>query len=134
MRFDLDKMFGIHQQGLLIRSKRAELIAGNLANADTPNYKARDIDFKQALQQTQNAHVDHGLKTTHRRHISTGVSIGNLSAQLQYRNPMQPAVDGNTVDAQREKAAYAQNSIEYLASLRFLSGKIKTIKSALKGE
>lgn len=134
MRFDLDKMFGIHQQGLLIRSKRAELIAGNLANIDTPNYKARDIDFKQALQQTQNTQLDQGLKTTHRRHISTGITMGNLSAELQYRNPMQPAIDGNTVDAQREKAVFTQNAIEYQASLRFLSGKIKAIKSALKGE
>ena len=134
MRFDLDKTFGIHQQGLLVRAKRAELITGNMANADTPNYKARDIDFKEVLQQTQHSNNPSSLKTTHAAHIDPGEKIGGTSLQVMYRNPTQPTIDGNTVDTQLEKANFTENALQYQASLRFLSGKIKGIKTALKGE
>ena len=76
MRFDLDNLFGIHQQAMMVRSKRAELIANNLANADTPNFQARDIDFKQVLRQTQEADDASRLMTTDSRHISTGTPGG----------------------------------------------------------
>ena len=134
MRFDLDKTFGVHQQGLLVRAKRAELIAGNMANADTPDYQARDIDFKQFLQQAQHASDASSLKTTHHAHINPGASIGGISAEIMYRVPMQPSIDGNTVDTQLEKAKFAENSLQYQASLKFLTGKIKSLKTAIKGE
>lgn len=134
MRFDLDKVFGVHEQGIQIRSRRAEILASNLANADTPNYKARDIDFKQALHQAQQG-IEAPMKVSHPKHIQSGLSAaGGLSIDLLYRNPLQPSVDGNTVDTQEEKARFIQNAIRYQASLSFLTGKIKSIMSALKGE
>jgi flagellar basal-body rod protein FlgB len=134
MRFDLDKVFGVHQQAVRIRSQRAELLAGNLANADTPNYKARDIDFKQILQQTESASGTVQMKSTQAKHLQTDGFAGDMNAELMYRNPLQPSVDGNTVDSQQEKAQFIQNAIQYQVSLSFLSGKIKSLMTALKGE
>lgn len=134
MRFDLDKVFGVHEQGIRIRSRRAEILASNLANADTPNYKARDIDFRQALNQAQQNTSADRMKVSHPKHIQRGLSAGGLTTDLLYRNPLQPSVDGNTVDTQQEKAQFVQNAMQYQASLRFLTGKIKAIKSAIKGE
>jgi flagellar basal-body rod protein FlgB len=138
MRFDLDKVFGIHQQGVRLRAQRAELLASNLANADTPNYKARDIDFKQVLQQTETAASAANMRTTNAKHLqSNGFDnvFGNgMNAELMYRNPLQPSVDGNTVDTQHEKSQFIQNAVQYQVSLSFLSGKIKSLMTALKGE
>lgn len=134
MRFDLDKVFGIHQQGVRLRAQRAELLASNLANADTPNYKARDIDFKQVLQQTESAASAANMKTTSSKHLQSNGFANGMNAELQYRNPLQPSVDGNTVDTQHEKAQFIQNAVQYQVSLSFLSGKIKSLMTALKGE
>ena len=134
MRFDLDKVFGVHEQGVRIRERRAELLASNLANADTPNYKARDIDFKQALQQAEAGSNPARMKSTHAKHLQADSFAVGMNAELLYRNPLQPSVDGNTVDSQQEKAQFIQNAMQYQSSLSFLSGKIKTLKTALKGE
>jgi flagellar basal-body rod protein FlgB len=134
MRFDLDKVFGVHQQGVRIRAQRAELLASNLANADTPNYKARDIDFKQVLQQTESASNTQAMKNTNAKHLQADGFSGGVSTELMYRNPLQPSVDGNTVDSQQEKAQFIQNAVQYQVSLSFLSGKIKSLMTALKGE
>jgi len=136
MRFDIDNLFGIHQQSILIRSKRAEILAGNLANADTPNYKARDIDFKAALSQSMNASSATRMTLTNPKHISNRDTLtsGGVGMELQYRTPFQPSIDGNTVDAQREKAQFATNSMQYQARLQFLTGRIKSIMSAIRGE
>lgn len=134
MRFDLDQAFGIHQQGMLVRAKRAELIAGNMANADTPNYLARDIDFKQALNQAQDSSGTITMTTTNRAHIHPEMTINGVDTDIMYRVPMQPSIDGNTVDTQLEKANFAENAIQYQASVQFLSGRIKSIIAALKGE
>lgn len=133
MRFDLDSVFGIHEQGVVIRSKRAEILAGNLANADTPNYKARDIDFKQVLRQAQNDSGPRQMKVTNSKHIQADTSAG-MTSELLYRNPLQPSVDGNTVDTQVEKAQFMENAMQYQASLSFLSGRIKSLISAIRGE
>ncbi len=127
----LGDAFGIHEQALKVRSYRAELLASNMANADTPGFKARDIDFKQALgtatiQQPR-------MKTTHQNHISNATS-GLSPAHLRYRIPTQPSLDGNTVDMQIEKSAFAANTLEYQASLGFLNGKIKGLKKAIRGD
>jgi flagellar basal-body rod protein FlgB len=138
MRFDLDKAFGIHQQGILIRSKRAEILAGNLANADTPNFKARDIDFKMALSQSMQKNDATRLTLTNPQHMSGKHSVssaGNgMGMDLLYRSPLQPSIDGNTVDAQTEKAQFATNALQYQASLQFLSGSIKSLTTAIRGE
>lgn len=133
MRFDLDKAMGIHEQALYVRARRGGIIASNLANADTPNYKARDVDFRQVLRQVAGADSSERLKTTHSGHIQPG-GAGAQDAELLYRQPHQPSIDGNTVDAQMEKARFTENAVQYQTSLQFLTGRIKGLKSAIKGE
>lgn len=138
MQFSLDKIFGINQQAVKIHSRRSEILAGNLANADTPGYQARDIDFKAALQQVKAGANAASLKTTHANHLNSAGSqsgrIDDLLGEMKYRTPSQPSLDGNTVDPLKEKAAFMENALLYQTNLKFLSSKIKHIKSALKGE
>jgi flagellar basal-body rod protein FlgB len=132
MRFDLDSYLGIHQDAMMLRSRRNTVIASNIANADTPGYKARDIDFQQALQQAQGGQPAAGtLRTTHARHIGGGDAVGG--APLKYREPMQPAVDGNTVETEREQAEFSKNAVRYQASLSFVNSSIRGMITALKG-
>ena len=128
MKFD--QAFGIHEQAMKLRARRAEVLAGNIANADTPGYKARDFDFHSMLQKEVN--TAQRLVTTNPRHIQTDTGIVPAS-QMGYRVPSQPNLDGNTVDSQLEHAAFASNALEYQASLRFVSGQIKTLMTAIKG-
>ncbi|NOX76232.1 MAG: flagellar basal body rod protein FlgB [Gammaproteobacteria bacterium] len=138
MQFGLDKIFGLNQQALNIHSRRSEVLASNLANAETPGYKARDIDFKAALQQVKNGSAGASLKITNPRHItSAGTSPGRVDdvlGEMKYRIPSAPSIDGNTVDSLREKAIFMENALLYQTNLKFLGGKIKAIKNVLKGE
>lgn len=138
MRFDLDKVFGVHQQALGVHSRRAEILAGNLANAETPGFKARDIDFKAALQQVKGTMDSAPLMITNARHLNsagtTGGRIDEVLGEMKYRTATQPSVDGNTVDPLEEKSAFMENALLYQTSLKFLSDKMKGIKKALKGE
>ncbi len=134
MAISLDTVFGVHEQALKLRAKRTELIASNLANADTPGYKARDIDFQTALKQATGGGDMGTLKTTHSKHISTSMAgEGAMTDLVKYRVPQQPALDGNTVEIHVEQAAFAKNAIEYQATLKFLEGRSKGILSAIKG-
>lgn len=141
MPISFDSALGIHQQALSLRTKRTEMLASNIANADTPGYKARDIDFKSALQVSVDKHDQlqqtgsqyaGSLNTTNSGHIQLDVSDTNF--ETLYRVPNQSALDGNTVDEQLEKSAFAENALRYQASLEFLSSKFKGMISALKGE
>jgi flagellar basal-body rod protein FlgB len=138
MQFGLDKLFGINQQALKLHSRRSEILAGNLANSDTPGYQARDIDFKAALHRIKEGQGASGLSTTNSRHLnSAGVTVDRIDAvlgEMKYRIPSQPSLDGNTVDPLQEKAAFMENALLYQTNLQFLGGKIKQIKAALKGE
>jgi flagellar basal-body rod protein FlgB len=137
MPFDLDAAFGIHQQSVVLRSRRAEVLAANLANADTPGYKARDIDFASTLKAAAGNQSGAELKTTNSRHITSSgdaAAGANMAAELKYRQATQPSVDGNTVDAQVEKAEFARNAVQYQASLDFLSGRIRKLLTAIRGE
>ncbi len=126
----LDQALGIHPQALQLRARRAEILAANLANADTPAYKARDFDFQAVLRREA---PGVRLATTRPGHIQPGT--GPLSsAQVAYRVPTQPASDGNTVDPDLEYNQYASNLLEYQASLRFLNDRIKTLKLAIRGQ
>lgn len=127
----IDNAFGIHEQALKIRARRAEILASNMANADTPGYKARDIDFQKMLRQEMVQPVK--LKTTHAGHLSL-TSNGISEGDMRYRIPQAPSLDGNTVDDQLEKTEYSRNAMEYQASLRFLNGKISGLKRAIRGE
>ncbi|MES9850709.1 MAG: flagellar basal body rod protein FlgB [Candidatus Thiodiazotropha sp. L084R] len=128
---NFDNLFGVHERALVLRSQRAEVLSANLANADTPGYKARDFDFKVMLSRE----MDSGdrMNTTNARHIQT--ESGPVPpAQLLYRVPAQPSLDGNTVDSEREHAAFGANAIEYQTSLSFINSKISGLRKALKGE
>lgn len=135
MSISFDRALGIHQQALSFRAQRAEVLANNLANADTPNYKARDLDFAAVLaeQKDKAAKGTFATRTTNERHIAAeGFGMGEGS--LQYRIPVQPSIDQNTVDAQIEQANYAENAMHFQASFTFLNSKFKGLVSALRGE
>ena len=129
MPSSIDQMFGVHAQALQLRARRGELIASNLANADTPNYKARDLDFRNALESAQSSTA---MQATHAGHIARGHTSGG--AQTLYRVPSQSSLDGNTVDTQLEKAKFSENAVRYQTTLRFLNGKISGLMKAIKGE
>ena len=131
MSISFDSALGIHQKTLALRSQRAEMLASNIANADTPGYKARDIDFKSALANIE-VQSANSLTRTNPKHIQVNTTQNN--AEILYRVPNQSALDGNTVDGQMEKTAFADNALRYQASITFLDGKFKGLIAALKGE
>ncbi len=124
----IDKVFGLSPAVLSVRSQRFELIAANLANADTPGYKAVDIDFGDALAKAQGGTL--GLQGGNERHIQ----IGGGRPDINYRSSSQQSLDGNTVETDREHAEFMDNAIRYQASLNFLGGRIKGMLLALRGE
>lgn len=117
---------------LRFRAQRNEVLASNIANADTPGFKARDISFDTALREAGGALP---LAGSNRKHLDTGTDMHRMTTgeALKYRVPMQPALDGNTVEADVEQAAFAENALMYRASLEFLDSQIRTIKFAIKG-
>ena len=127
----LDDAFGIHAQALALRGRRAEVLASNLANADTPGYQARDLDFRALLADTQAAGASRLLTTRAGHQAANGTGA---EGELEYRTPQQAAFDQNTVDVQVERAAYLDNALRYQASLTFLNGRIAGITSALRGD
>lgn len=121
---------GIHESALRLRSQRMEVLAQNIANADTPHFKARDIDFKRVLQAEQ-ASAER-LRATHPMHF--GQAEGVEHAGLVYRVPFNAATDGNTVELSVEQAKFGQAAADYQTTLRFLENRISGIRKALKGE
>jgi len=137
MAFSFDSYLGADDDALILRSRRSEILASNLANADTPGYKAKDIDFKAAMADamgTQSEFKKGTLKmtTSHTKHLQN--SQNNFSSDVMYRNPHQPSLDGNTVETGIEKTEFSKNSVYYDASLRFLTGKFKGLTKAIKGQ
>ncbi|MBT8098758.1 MAG: flagellar basal body rod protein FlgB [Gammaproteobacteria bacterium] len=124
------KSVAMYEQALNFRARRNEVLASNIANADTPNYKSRDMDFREALKGAQSGSIS--MKKTSELHQNTWNSQG-VNANLKYRVPTQPTLDGNTVETDVEQAAFAENAVQYRASLAFLDGHLKTLKFALKG-
>lgn len=135
MSISFDSALGIHEKALSFRAQRSEVLANNIANADTPNYKARDLDFASVLAQ-QSERAQKGtfqMARTNSQHIAAeGLDIG--APDLQYRNPMQASIDKNTVDPQLEQAAFAENSVQFQASFTLLNSKFKGLMNALRGE
>lgn len=130
MAISLDKLMGFHHKALQIRTDKLEVISGNLANANTPGYKAQDIDFQKAM---KSARYDQSqsMTRTHEKHFA-----GKMQTQgeLEYRIPNQPDTgDGNTVEVQNERNLFLENGMRYQAGIQFLNGKIKGMKNALKG-
>lgn len=133
MPITFDSILGIHEKALHVQSKRTELLAANLANAETPGYKARDIDFRAALKNANDNMSNAGqLHTTSSKHIQAQGSFHG--AELQYRQPLQDSLDGNTVEPHVEVAQYTENSVRYMASLNFVGSKLNGILTALRGE
>jgi len=141
MANSIDNFLGVHAQALTLESRRTQLLAANIANVDTPNYKARDLDFKAALANASGPDGGAGaaasgslpLRATNGAHQQGSAAAANDPALL-YRVPMAPALDGNTVDEQLEQAAFAENSVRYQATLTLLGGKFRSLMTAITGQ
>lgn len=129
----LDKLFQFHQNALNVRAFRQQLIASNIANADTPGYKARDIDFAAALRDVTSGRAVPAVsvRASSERHLA-GAAQEHPAAVL-YRSPQQPSIDGNTVDMDVERNRFAENAVHYDANLTFLNHQIKLMLAALQG-
>ena len=135
MSISFDKALGLHEKALGFRAQRAEVLANNISNADTPNYKARDLDFSSVLaaenEKVQNGHF--ALNMTNSRHIEAE-GMGMDDGTLLYRTPSAPSMDQNTVDSQVEQANYTENAMGFQASFTLLNSKFKGLVAALRGE
>ncbi len=126
-----DPLFGIHADALQLQRRRMEMLAANIANADTPGYRARDLDFQKLLaaaQQPAAAPAAGGAAPY------SGLDDAQLKAATVYRLQTQPSVDGNTVDAQVEQSQYAQAALQYQASLGFMDGRLRSLMTAITGQ
>ncbi|MBS0478969.1 MAG: flagellar basal body rod protein FlgB [Proteobacteria bacterium] len=113
-----NSLFGIHGAALEVRGQRMNILASNIANSSTPGFKAKDIDFQKALSSaTDGGSIDGALKNA-----------------TMYRVPLQPSLDGNTVDLSTEQTAFAENAVQYQTTLAFLNGRINQITRAIRGE
>jgi flagellar basal-body rod protein FlgB len=134
MSLSFDRALGLHEQALAFRADRAAVLANNIANADTPNYKARDLDFASVLEAQQSGEgKSMRMARTHAAHLQVEGLIDQV-AGLRYRTPHQPSIDGNTVEVQAEQARYTENAIDFQASFTFLNGKFKGLMTALRGD
>jgi len=132
--FDLDAHFKLHAESLKLSSRRSEMIARNLANTETPNYKASDLDFRKALAAALGeGGADVGMTATSAGHLGGGRSV-NLGNHLIDRAPLIDSLDGNTVDSQAEQAAFAETSIRYQASLNFVNSQLRGLMTAITGQ
>jgi flagellar basal-body rod protein FlgB len=127
-----DNIFGIHEQALLLHGQRIGILANNLANADTPNFKARDIDFA-AILGASDEQLPLTVSTTHAAHIAP-LESEMPSGELKYRNPYQASLDGNTVEMPVEQAAFSENNVRYQASLQFINNRIAELQFAIAGQ
>lgn len=138
MAINIDSYLGVHAAALKLREQRTELLARNLANADTPGYKAQDLDFRAALAAATQPPKAGTLIATQAGHVGASadasLNAGGTEAFLKYRTPLAPSLDGNTVDAQLEQAAFADNAVRYQATLSFLSSKFRSLMTAITGQ
>ena len=133
MAINFEKALGIHQYTLGVRSRRTEILASNITNADTPQYKAKDINFKNALNAAKSGTGVSLNRTNNFHHLGQSSSMAQNG--LLYRNSNQPDTgDGNTVDLEVERNLFMKNSLEYQASLDFLNSKISSLRQAIKGQ
>jgi flagellar basal-body rod protein FlgB len=137
MAISFKEALGVHEPALYLRAHRAEVLANNLANVDTPNFKARDLDFSSLLQDaggaqsTMTRSASQPLRTN-ARHLS--LAGEELGGELLYEVPSQPSIDGNTVEEHQEMARFAKNAMDYEASLSFLNARFKGLQTAIQGQ
>jgi flagellar basal-body rod protein FlgB len=143
----LTESIDFHGSALMLRAERQKVLAGNIANADTPGFAARDFDFKAALADATGAQSGPAMSrpsasafvvsTTHIGHVTgtgdTGTSRIDSTA-MKYRKSEQPSLDGNSVDLDRERANFADNALRYEAALRFINGSVRNMLSAIRGD
>jgi flagellar basal-body rod protein FlgB len=143
----IDDYLGTHANAIRLRSQRTKLLASNIANADTPNYKARDMAFAEVLRDVGGAPQfapkklslsrsqgsSSGMNMTNDRHINGRQSV-STAAPLMYRQPQEASLDGNTVDKDMEQARFAENTIRYQASLEFIKSRVSGLVRALRSE
>lgn len=135
MSISFANALGIHEKALGFRAQRAEVLANNIANADTPHYKARDLDFAAVLAEQNEAQAGKhfGLNRTDSQHIDAdGIQLADPA--LRFRTPFHPSIDQNSVDMQQEQANYAENAVQFQASFTMLNSKFKGLIGALRGE
>ncbi len=132
MAISIDKAFSIHDDALILRSRRTSIIASNIANADTPDYKAKDMDFAAMMKQVQASEQNFRMQTTNEGHLPNHKVLAPQS--VMYRNTLNPSLDGNTVDMHIEQAKFSENAVQYQTSFNFLNGKIKSLLLAIKGQ
>ena len=148
----LDNEFRFHQSALALRAERQQVLASNIANADTPNFKARDIDFRKALQQAlggseslpanaASPSLSSSPVASHPAHLTSASTTGSTAsgstasgAELLYRTPRQDSIDGNTVELDPERAQFADNAVRYEASISAVNGKLKSLLAAITGQ
>ena len=127
-----ENIFGIHEQALMLHGQRIGVLATNMANADTPNFKARDIDFSEVLAGTdESARLP--MSTTQASHIAMN-DAESVGGELKYRNPFQASLDGNTVEMLVEQAAFSENNVRYQASLMFINSRIAELQFVIAGQ
>ncbi|QQE90533.1 flagellar basal body rod protein FlgB [Azotobacter chroococcum] len=133
----LDASLRFQQEALNLRTQRQQVLAANIANADTPEFRARDFDFSRELARA----VEGGrgassmrLATTSTRHLQGASTAALAVRELLYRVPDQPSLDGNTVDMDRERAQFVDNTVRYQASLTFLNSRLQGLKAAMQPE
>ena len=137
---NIDNFLSTHADSLQLRARRTKILATNIANAETPNYKARDLAFAEVLRDAKGMHggsrlATHGntpLRTTNPQHMSGTRTTKH--AQVMYREPLHASLDGNTVDKDQEQARFAENTVRYQASLEFINSRVNGLIRALKGE
>jgi flagellar basal-body rod protein FlgB len=126
----LNQALGVHEQALQVKSRRLEVLAQNIANADTPHYKARDIDFKAVMSQAQQQETS--MTATNSGHFGLGQSID--ADGMRFRTPFNTSFDGNTVEMSVEQAQYGKAAADYQATLNFLESRVSGIRKALRGD
>ena len=140
---NIDSLIGVHSEALKVRAQRTKLLATNIANSDTPNYKARDIAFGETLKDagwnsskmigaSAPNRLQPTMNTTHINHMASSKST--MHAPVMYRQPVHASLDGNTVDKDAEQARFAENAIRYQASLEFIGSRIGSVIRTLRGE
>ncbi|MBK5942842.1 flagellar basal body rod protein FlgB [Halorhodospira halophila] len=135
MRIGFDQAFSVPEQAMRLRGERHELLASNIANADTPGYKARDMDFREAMRQASEPQPQ-PLQATHAQHVQPPPSPTMAAGDPKslYREPHAASLDGNTVEMHVEQAKFAENAVNYQAAVDFLNGRIQKLTGAIRGE
>tara|TARA_X000000950_G_scaffold258375_1_gene325736 strand:+ start:33180 stop:33569 length:390 start_codon:yes stop_codon:yes gene_type:complete len=129
MTNSIKQQFEVHSKALEIRNRKNEILASNIANAATPHYKARDVDFEIELARSLSVGP---ISTTNNNHIA--VASKSLPGKVQFRQSLNPSLDGNTVELAVEQMEFAENAVRYQTSLNFLNSKIRGLYSAIRGE